>query len=327
MAVDDDRLCEFLDTQIREHAGKLEIEPGKWLLLAVPALDQAANATATELLGDAPFAHEAGISDDDRWMLYYVDSPSRAGAVHWLEDRRRIATGEIRAASPEHQALVRELAASEKPHRCAQQLAELHDQSLVGAGMIDDPAVVRMLLDRLHRMEPLFFAAFQSLLAHHLIDLVVLLARMIPEDVQLKNNLVRASLSHDPFLQSRQDAAAGIRRQLLRFHVINPLDQQRNSAITNPYAAYLELVREGEIVSAPIDGLTISMPCRNFLQAIRSIRRNLYVGGQLGRFNTQVPWVTAEIAHPFRFIKQKLEARPDLAPLDGLYMLERAVAA
>jgi hypothetical protein len=31
------------------------------------------------------------------------------------------------------------------------------------------------------------------------------------------------------------------------------------------------------------------------------------------------------IARPFRFIRQLLAARPDLAPLDGLHMLERAV--
>ena len=34
--------------------------------------------------------------------------------------------------------------------------------------------------------------------------------------------------------------------------------------------------------------------------------------------------MTEEIAPSFRFIKQRLEYRRNLAPIDGLYMLDRA---
>ena len=36
--------------------------------------------------------------------------------------------------------------------------------------------------------------------------------------------------------------------------------------------------------------------------------------------------MTERIALPFKFIRQKLEARADLSPLDALYMLERSAA-
>ncbi|MEY2878712.1 MAG: hypothetical protein RLZZ15_1092, partial [Verrucomicrobiota bacterium] len=39
------------------------------------------------------------------------------------------------------------------------------------------------------------------------------------------------------------------------------------------------------------------------------------------------PWMTAEIAYPFRFIKQQVTSRPEFSAFDKLYMLERAVEA
>ena len=155
--------------------------------------------------------------------------------------------------------------------------------------------------------------------------MVVLLQQLIPEDVHLKNDIVKAGLSRDPFLQSRQDAAADIRNVFIRFHVINPLDQQKNFAIANPYAAYLEIMRDGEQVTLPVDGINVTLPHATLIKAIHAVRRNLYRGEQFESFDTQVPWMTPEIAHPFRFIKLLLAAHRDLAPMDGLYMLERAV--
>ena len=38
---------------------------------------------------------------------------------------------------------------------------------------------------------------------------------------------VGVTLSADPLLRTRQDAAAAIRHLLTRFHVINPLDQRK----------------------------------------------------------------------------------------------------
>ena len=148
---------------------------------------------------------------------------------------------------------------------------------------------------------------------------------MIPEDVRLKNDIVKGGLSRDPFLQSRQDSAAEIRNLLMRFFVINPLDQQKNFAITNPYAAYLEILSAGDQLSAPIDGTTVTVPRGLFITTIREIRRNLYRGEDFSTFDTQASWMTKEIAYPFRFIKQQLDSRRDLIPMDGLYMLERAV--
>ena len=48
---------------------------------------------------------------------------------------------------------------------------------------------------------------------------------------------------------------------------------------------------------------------------------------QFSTFDTQVPWMNDEIAHPFRFIKQCVDSHRELMPMDTLYMLERAVDA
>ena len=148
---------------------------------------------------------------------------------------------------------------------------------------------------------------------------------MIPEDVALKNEIVKGGLSRDPFLQSRQDAAVEIRNALLRFQLINPMDQQKNTAITNPYAVYLDVVSAGDQITASLDGNTVTVSRQNYLNAIHVIRRNLYRGEAFSSFDTQAPWVTKEIAHPFRFIKQRVGEHGDLAVTDALYMLERAV--
>lgn len=327
MEIDDQTLLRFLGPQLREHACTTEIDRGLWLLFAVPAADLEANAIASSLLSQAPFAHDAGVSEDDRWMIYFVNSDNRWPATQWLDDLAKLTAGEIRPVPAAHRALARELCASDKPHRLAQQLAALHDQGEIRAGLYRDPALVRALLDRLHQHEPLFFAAFLNLLNHHLIDLVVLLRQLLPEDVTAVNDLLRTGLSADPFLQTRQDAAAEIRSTLLRFQLINPIDQQKNTAIKNPYAVYLEVVSEGDQIIAPIDGVAVSVSRVNYLNAIHAIRRNLYRGGDFGTFDTQAPWMNETIAHPFRFIKQRVDGHRELTPFDALYMLERAVEA
>ncbi|MBM3851720.1 MAG: hypothetical protein FJ399_01040 [Verrucomicrobia bacterium] len=47
-------------------------------------------------------------------------------------------------------------------------------------------------------------------------------------------------------------------------------------------------------------------------------------GEPFENFDTQSPWVTREIAYPFRFLKQRVATHRDLTVLDTLYMLERA---
>ncbi len=327
MEFDDPIIQAFLEPQIREHGCKVEIDSGLWLLFAVRASDALDNALARSLLDHVPFAHHSGASEDDQWTVYYVDTANREAALHWLEDLTAVLAGDVRPAAPAHRALANGIIAADKPHRVAQQLSELHTRGEITAGLFRDPTLVRSLLDRLHQREPLFFSAFLTLLTHHLVDLVVLLAQLIPEDVALKNEIVTAGLSRDPFLQSRQDAAAEIRNALLRFQLINPIDQQKNTAITNPYAVYLDVICHGDEISAPIDGTVVTVPRKNFLAAIHAIRRNLYRGEPFGSFDTQVPWMTEEIAHPFRFIKQCVEQHRELTPIDTLYMLERAVDA
>jgi hypothetical protein len=249
---------------------------------------------------------------------------NRPVAVHWLDDLEKTTSGAIRPVSPAQHALIQEVITSDTPHRYSRVLGEMHDNGEICAGLIREASDVRAMLDRLHVREPLFFAAFQALLTHHLIDMIVLLRQIIPEDVALKNEIVKAGLSVDPFLQSRQDATAEIRNYLLQFHVINRLDQQKNTAISNPYAAYLEIARDGDRITAPIDGIAVSVPRQHYLDAIHSVRRSLYDGESFGNLDTQAPWMNARIAQPFRFIKQHVDRRSELAPLDTLYMLERA---
>jgi hypothetical protein len=327
MEFDDDILKAFLEPQLRDHGGKQEIDAGLWLVFAVPARDALDNAIARSLLAAAAFPHHSGASEDDQWTVYYVDTAHRAAALHWLDDLTAILAGAIRPPSPAQRAWIDEVVTSDAPHRTAQQLAAAHTRGEIGAGAIRDPVVVRSLLDRLHQREPLFFAAFLTLLTQHLIDLVVLLRQLIPEDVALKNEIVMGGLSRDPFLQSRQNAAAEIRNLLLRFQIISPIDQQKNTAITNPYAVFLEVVANGEQISAPIDGTIVTVPRKHFLAAVRTTRRNLYRGEDFSTFDTQAPWMTPDIAYAFRFLKQRVDAHRELTPLDTLILLERAVEA
>jgi hypothetical protein len=327
MDFDDHTLLTFLGSQLRDHGAQTELDAGLWTLFAVPHSDTDGNAVARALLATATFAHDSGVTEDDQWMLYYVDTANRPAALAWLDDTSKVIAGEIRPVAAADAALVAELITSPKPHRLAQDLAARHTRGENCAGLIHKPAQVRALLDRLHQCEPLFFSAFLTLLTHHLIDMVVLHRQLLAEDIALKNEIVKGGLSRDPFLQSRQDAAGEIRNILLRFQLINPIDQQKNLGITNPYAVHLEVVVAGDEVKLPIDGIAVAVARRSFVDTIHQIRRNLYRGEAFESFDTQAPWMNATIAYPFRFIKQRIDSRSDLAPMDALYMLERTVCA
>jgi hypothetical protein len=95
--------------------------------------------------------------------------------------------------------------------------------------------------------------------------------------------------------------------------------------LANPYADYLRLSAEGVLVAVQMDGVLVNLSRARYLRAIRMIRRRLYDGEEFSTFNTQEPWVSGEITASVRFIRQRIESRSELSPMDSLYMLERAV--
>lgn len=325
LVTDEREILGFLAPQVKEFGGNLSIGPDAWALFALQTSDQAGHVLAKDLLRNVSFTYQIGEAEGDVWTLYYVDTANRERAVFWLDDVQRALTGLFRLASPSQQAAFKELAASTTPHRIARSLADLHAKGELAAGSIHEPQVVRSLLDRLHAQEPLFFSAFLILLENHLLDLLVLHQQLMDEDIRLGNEILRGSISQDPFLQSRQTAAANIREQLLRFHILNPLNQQKHSSSANPYAACTEtrLAEEGVIIR--VDGIDRTQPRPEFVATIRLLRKNLYRGERIEDLSTHTPWVTETTAQPLRFIKQQMESRPDVQNLDWLYMLERAV--
>ena len=325
MKIDDKKLLAFLAPQLDEQGCKFEIDTDTWLLFAVESADEESNELAHWLLAGARFASGSGPSEDDRWTLYFVNTVARAEAVHWLEDSCKVASGQIRPASPAQRSLMRDLVSSGMPHREAKNLAEQHARGELSAGSVQEPGVIRALLDRLHFREPLFFAALQTLLNHHLIDMIGLLQQLIAEDLSLEDEIGPGTMSRDPFPNAAQTAAADIRSMLIRFHIINPLDQGTNTTIANPYQAYMEIIREGGHILAPISGNTIALSRETFVDAIRSTRRNLRWGSPVSKIDPPAPGKRDELALAFEFIRQRLESRRELSALDGLYMLERAV--
>ncbi len=326
MGLNSDPLLQFLIAQSRNYGGKDEIEPGQWVLFAIENSDKESSELARSLLVEVDFPVVNGQSDDDLYTIHYVETAHRVAAIYWLDQLVKKTAGKILPPSPEQRALIRELPHSDKPHRVAQQLATMHRKGEIHAGLISAPNDVRGLLDRLHQREPLFFSALNTLLEHHLVDMIVLFQKLIDEDLNLQNEIVKSGLSRDPFLQTRQDATAEIRNILIRFFVISPMDQLKNTGISNPYAAHLEVSYSHDHIKASIDGIQCAIKRENYLDAIHSIRAKLYRGESFESFGTQSPWMTPEIANPFRYIRERLNKRHDLKPLDALYMLERAVA-
>ncbi len=325
MTVDDKRLLAFLGPQMRDYGGKFEAEPGVWVLFAIETADAESNKLALWLLAGAQFANHSALSEDEEWTLYYVDAAHRKEAIHWLDELARVASGQIRPVSPAQRSLIRELLTSGMPHRVAQQLAEQHTKGKLSAGSVQEPGEARALLDRMLSREPLFYSAVQTLLSHHLIDLIALQRQLIAEDLSLEDELGQATLSRAPFPQAGQIAADEIRSALIRFHIINPLEHGTNTVVTNPYAAYLEIVREDGKIMATASGNSLTLPREAFVTAIRSMRRNLYWGAPFQNVGSNAPWMRGEIAASFQFIQQRLESRRELSAMDGLYMLERAV--
>ena len=325
MPFSDEDILQFLTPQVRYHAGQAEMEGGLWPIFVVAMNDARGNAIARELLAGADIAHEFGESADDCWMLYYVTTERLPAALFWLEDLSRFVAGELRPIHPIHQRMIDEVCESPAPHRAARRLAEAHKRNEVSAGLISKPATVRTFLDRLHWAEPLYFSAFQMLLSHHLFDLLVLQRRLIAEDLALKNDILRDARSPDPFLQIRQDAAREIHGSLLRYEVIKSNVPWKNGELTNPYANFMQLVIQGDLIVVLMEGETTRLVRADYLRAIRMTRRKLYAGEAFSSFITQSDLVTGEMEAPFRFIRQRIESRSELSTMDSLYMLERAV--
>ena len=231
------------------------MEPNVWALLVVANGDGEETAIARDILATAPFVYEMRESEDDAWSVYCVDGAHRAAAVFWLNDTHRRLSGQVRNLAPSYLSLLDEILESPMPHRIAKNLADLHASGEIVAGAIRRPDIVRSLLDRLHVREPLYFSALQILLDHQLIDLVVLNQKLEKEDVELGNDLTRGSVSKDPFFQARQTAASQIRNHLIRYHMINPIDQQEGAATNNPYAYVTEIRFRGDEVVLHIDGI------------------------------------------------------------------------
>jgi hypothetical protein len=325
LATDDQMLLAFLRKQLQDFGGNLALEPDFWVLFAIPVRDERLNTLARDLLKSVKFAYFSGEAEGDAWILYYVSTAVRTAAVFWLEDLIDVLAGQVRGATPGQQAMIKNLLDSDSPHRVARGLAELRTRGTLSIGAIRDPQLVRSLLDRLHAQEPLYFSAFQTLLENDLIDLLVLARKLMEEDIRLGNTLMQGAISQDPFAQSRQVAAAHIRKYYLRFKIISPMDQQKNAAIGNPYVAFTEMKLEGEDTIIRVDGIDRPSSRKDFVTTIRMLRRSLYRGARIEELNTHSPWVTEETAQPLRFIKQQMESRKEVPAIDWLYMLERAV--
>ena len=106
----------------------------------------------------------------------------------------------------------------------------------------------------------------------------------------------------------------------------NPLEQEKNHTITNPYAAFVDITCTGDRVVMPVDGTMVRVLREHLVRAVRTTRKQLFRGEEFSEFNTLAPWVTDAVALPFRFIKQRLGVRRDLTAMDWLYSIERAIA-
>ncbi len=326
LAAGEDRPLEFIEQQAEDIDAESEIAPGCWALFAHPVDEEDAQVLSDALLENAPFPFQTGKSGDGAWRIHYIATPVKATAQHWLSDSRNILSGRLRDLSPLQVESIASLLESPMAHRIARQLAMQFEAGEFPLGGIRDARLVRSLLDRVHVREPLFLAALHTLMKYHLIDLLLLNQQLIPEDLDVLNDLTKGSVSQDPFFASRQESVAGIRELLLQSKIINPLDQQKHSEVKNPYAAMVDLRRLGDAVLLRIDGIDQEIPRDDFIRSIRAIRSRCYLGESVSVMGTNAPWVTAANAYPLRFVQQRLLARPQTSPLHWLYMLERAAA-
>ena len=233
--------------------------------------------------------------------------------------------GEVRPVSPAQQALIRQLGQPSLPHRVALQLGEMHGRDELSAGCVKERTLIRALLDRWHTPDPVALPTFLTLVNHHLLDLQVLHEQIDSEDIEALGDVMALDVANDPVARIRHDAAGDIRKALGLYQVINSLEQEKNHATTNPYASYVNITCADDRVVMPVDGTMVRVLREHLAKAVRTTRKQLYRGEDFSEFNTLAPWVTDAVALPFRFIKQA-SLRKDIAPLDWLYMIERAIA-
>ena len=327
LAIGENRLLEFIEQQIEDIDTESEIAPGYWALFAHPTGEEEPKVLCDAILENAPFPFETGLSGDEDWLIYYIATPAKSTARHWLNDTRHILSGRLREPSPIQTDALKSLLESPMAHRIARQIATQFDAGAFPLGGLRDPRLVRSLLDRVHVREPLFLAALHTLMEHHLVDLLVLNQQLIEEDLQVLNDLTKGSVSQDPFFQSRQVSVSGIRDLMIQGKIINPLDQQKHSDLKNPYSSIVDLRAHGDDVLLRIDGIDQTINRAAFIKSIREIRSRCYLGETVSNMGTNAPWVTEANAYSLRFVQQRVIARPETSSLHWLYMLERAAAS
>lgn len=326
LAIGEKRLLEFIEQQRDDIDAESEIAPGYWALFAHPTEQEEPKVLCDALLEQAPFPFETGLSGDENWRIYYIATPAKTTARHWLNDTHNILSGRAREPSPIQVDALNSLLESSMAHRIARQLATQFEAGAFPLGGVRAPQLIRSLLDRIHVREPLFLAALHTLMEHHLIDLMVLNQQLIEEDLHVLNDLTKGSVSQDPFFQSRQVSVSGIRDLMIQGKIINPLDQQKHSDVKNPYASIVDLRAQGDDVLLRIDGIDQAINRADFIKSIRDIRSRCYLGETVSDMGTNAPWVTESNAYSLRFVQQRVIARPETTPLHWLYMLERAAA-
>lgn len=319
------RLRVLLDEQRAEYGGNEEVAPGCWAVFASLKADEVTHEIIGALVAAAPFPIQSGESEDEQWVLHYVEQEHRATARFWIEDLLCLLDGRARKAAPSYKKLIEEMLESPMPHRIARQLVNAAQAGEIPPGSINDYPTLRSLLDRSHRQEPMFLNALHLLLEAHLIDLKLLFTTLIQEDITLGNDLTRGDLSRDPFLQTRQNSAAAIRDFLVQKKIINPLDQQKHTEVTNPYVALTQLRRKGRDFILRIDGRDHECMGSHFIETIHRVRRQVYRGIEVPEMSTKAPWVTEERAYPLRYILQRAAEQKNVPALVWLYMLERAM--
>jgi hypothetical protein len=315
----------MLDEQRADYGGNEEIAPGCWAVFAVEKTNETHRIVIDALMATATFAYQTGESQDDAWILHYVDSADRATARYWIDDLIRVLDGRARQPNPSDKERIKNLLNSPMPHRIARELADRAATGELPPGAISDRSTVRAILDRSRRQEPVFLAAILTILEAHLIDLKTLFDAIEPEDIALSNSLTQGGLSQDPFMQTRQTAAAGIREFLVINRILNPLNQQKHTDVQNPYVELTELRHDGRDFILRIDGRDHNSLGSHVIETIQKVRRQIYRGITFPQIGTKAPWVTDEKAFPLRFIVERGDARREIAPLLWLYMLERAM--
>ncbi|GAB5560245.1 MAG: hypothetical protein SynsKO_18920 [Synoicihabitans sp.] len=319
------KLRVLLDEQRAEYGANEEVAPGCWAVFAILKADDSSHMAIEALIKVAPFPIQSGESEDSLWALHYVEAEHRGPARFWLDDLICLLDGRIRKASPEVRKQIESLIVSPMPHRVARELANEAAAGNIPPGAISDYPTLRALLDRSHRQEPMFLNALQIILEAHLVDLKLLFTALISEDIALGNDLTKGSLSRDPFIQTRQNAAAAIRDYLIQNKILNPLDQQKHTDVTNPYVALTDLRKVGRDFILRVDGRDHETMGSHFIETLHRVRRQVYRGIPITDMGTNAPWVTEDRAYPMRYIAQKLGKASNLPPLVWLYMLERAM--